>query len=154
MENTRRDRVLEIFFRGLRGEDLCVQKLADEYEGKVKVGKVNVDEQPELAAAFRVASIPTVVLFKDGEIAEDSTEVFSYFVCCVCPVKPLKAGLCYRPSDSAIKAIGEHTMIGKPEIGFMFPCFDDRATNIYNALYYTKDIANVHPSFIKTISSS
>ena len=88
---------------------------------------------------------------KDGEVSEDSSEVFSYFVCCVCPVKPLKAGLCYRHSDSAIKAIGEHTMIGKPEIGFMFPCFDDRATNIYNALYYTKDIANVHPSFIKTI---
>ena len=36
MENTRRDRVLEIFFRGLRGEDLCVQKLADEYEVSTK----------------------------------------------------------------------------------------------------------------------
>lgn len=88
---------------------------------------------------------------KDGEVAEDSTEVFSYFVCCVCPVKPLKSGLCYRASDSAIKALGEHTMIGKPELGFMFPCFDDRATNIYNALYYTRDIANVHPGFIKNI---
>ena len=49
-----------------------ISELADEYEGKVKVGKVNVDEQPELAAAFRVASIPTVVLFKDGEIADRS----------------------------------------------------------------------------------
>ena len=49
-----------------------ISELADEYEGKVKVGKVNVDEQPELAAAFRVASIPTVVLFKDGEIADTS----------------------------------------------------------------------------------
>ena len=36
MENTRRDRVLEIFFRGLRGEDLFVQKLADEYEVSTK----------------------------------------------------------------------------------------------------------------------
>ena len=49
-----------------------ISELADEYEGKVKVGKVNVDEQPELAAAFHVASIPTVVLFKDGEIADTS----------------------------------------------------------------------------------
>ena len=36
MENTRRDRVLEIFFRGLRGEDLCVQNLAAEYEVSTK----------------------------------------------------------------------------------------------------------------------
>lgn len=49
-----------------------ISELAEEYEGKVKVGKVNVDEEPELAATFKVASIPTVVLFKDGEIAETS----------------------------------------------------------------------------------
>ena len=49
-----------------------ISELADEYEGKVKVGKVNVDEEPELAAKFSIASIPTVVLFKDGEIAETS----------------------------------------------------------------------------------
>lgn len=49
-----------------------ISELAEEYEGKVKVGKVNVDEEPELAATFKVASVPTVVLFKDGEIAETS----------------------------------------------------------------------------------
>ena len=45
MENTRRDRVLEIFFRGLRGEDLCVQKLADEYE--VSARNALVRKKPE-----------------------------------------------------------------------------------------------------------
>ena len=49
-----------------------ISELAEEYEGKVKVGKVNVDEQPELAAAFNVASIPMVVLFKDGKVADAS----------------------------------------------------------------------------------
>lgn len=44
--------------------------LAEEYQGKVKVGKINVDEQGELAAKYRVMSIPTVMLFKDGQIAE------------------------------------------------------------------------------------
>ena len=38
-------------------------------EGKVKVGKVNVDEQPELAGQYGVMSIPTAILFKGGEIA-------------------------------------------------------------------------------------
>lgn len=87
---------------------------------------------------------------KDGE-KQDSTEVFSYIVCCVCPIKPLKAGLSFRSSDSTFRAIAEQTMLGAPELGFMFPTFDDRTTNIYNTLYYTRDVSNIHPSFIQTI---
>jgi len=45
-----------------------IAEIADEYDGKIKVGKVNVDEQPELAAAFRVESIPLLVAVKDGAI--------------------------------------------------------------------------------------
>ena len=44
-----------------------VAQLADEYEGKVKVCKVNVDDEPDLASKYRVMSIPYVVLFKNGE---------------------------------------------------------------------------------------
>ncbi len=47
-----------------------VDQIATEYEGKVKVGKVNVDEQGELASQFRVMSIPTLMVFKDGKLAE------------------------------------------------------------------------------------
>jgi len=43
-----------------------VAELAEELDGRVKVGKVNVDEEPELAARYRVESIPTVVLIQDG----------------------------------------------------------------------------------------
>lgn len=46
-----------------------VDEFAEENEGKVKVGKVNVDEQPELAGQYGVMSIPTAILFRDGEIA-------------------------------------------------------------------------------------
>jgi len=49
-----------------------VEEIANEYEGKIKVGKVNVDNQPELAAVFGVASIPTVVVMKNGEITNKS----------------------------------------------------------------------------------
>ena len=44
-----------------------VAKIAEENEGKIKVGKVNVDEEQALAIKFRVASIPTVIAFKDGK---------------------------------------------------------------------------------------
>lgn len=43
-----------------------IDSLAEEYDGKIAVGKVNVDEQGDLAAQFGIASIPTVIIFKDG----------------------------------------------------------------------------------------
>lgn len=49
-----------------------VEELAHELEGKVKVGKVNVDEQNELAIKYQVASIPTLLLFKNGELVNTS----------------------------------------------------------------------------------
>jgi len=49
-----------------------IAELAEELEGKVKVGKVNVDEQGELAMQYRVASIPTLLLFKDGQLTKTS----------------------------------------------------------------------------------
>ena len=44
-----------------------VEKLAEQYEGKAVIGKVNVDEQQELAVRYGVMSIPTVIFFKDGK---------------------------------------------------------------------------------------
>ena len=47
-----------------------ISQIDEKYADTVKVGKVNVDEEPELASAFRVSSIPMLVLFKDGGIAK------------------------------------------------------------------------------------
>jgi len=49
-----------------------VAQIAEEYDGKVKVGKVNVDEEPELAAAFQVESIPMIAVLKNGKITNVS----------------------------------------------------------------------------------
>ena len=46
-----------------------VAEIAEEKKGTLKVGKVNVDEQEALAAEYRVMSIPTFILFKDGKVA-------------------------------------------------------------------------------------
>ena len=45
-----------------------IAEISERYEGKVKVGKVNVDEENELAMKYQISSIPTLVLFKDGKI--------------------------------------------------------------------------------------
>ena len=44
-----------------------IEEIANDYEGKVKVVKVNVDEQPNLASKYGIASIPTVIVFKNGK---------------------------------------------------------------------------------------
>lgn len=47
-----------------------VAEIADENEGKIKIGKINVDEEPELAVQFKVSSIPTLMLFENGQIRD------------------------------------------------------------------------------------
>lgn len=47
-----------------------VEKMAEELKGKVKVGKINVDEEPQLAEKYHVVSIPTFVIIKDGKVVE------------------------------------------------------------------------------------
>jgi len=49
-----------------------IEQLAEEYEGKAKVGKVNVDEEGELSQVFGVMSIPTIVLVKDGKVVKQA----------------------------------------------------------------------------------
>jgi thioredoxin 1 len=47
-----------------------IDELASEYDGKVKVGKVNIDEHQELATRYGIRAIPTMLIFKNGEIAD------------------------------------------------------------------------------------
>ena len=87
----------------------------------------------------------------DEVFDEGSSEVFDYFICCVCPVKDAKAALRYESEERAFRGASTGHVLGAPEIGFMFPSFDDRCANIYNLLYYSHNVSEIHDEFIKGI---
>lgn len=94
------------------------------------------------------------VPYKGGDdqvFDEGSSEVFDYFICCVCPVKDAKAALRYRSEERAFRGSSTGHVLGAPEIGFMFPAFDDRCANIYSLLYYSHSVSQIHDEFIKGI---
>ncbi len=94
------------------------------------------------------------VPFKSKEDAfqpDNSEEVYTFLICSVCPVKQTKANLHYVPEEKLFHDGAMHQMVAAPALGFLFPAFDDRATNIYNALYYTRDIKTSQEGLIEAL---
>ena len=89
---------------------------------------------------------------KDDSFQKDaSDETYTYLVCAVCPVKETKPNLHYVPEEKLFHDGAMNQMVSAPAIGFLFPAFDNRSTNIYNALYYTKDVKQSQESFVEAV---
>lgn len=89
----------------------------------------------------------------DGESLE-STTMFSYIMCAVCPVKEAKATLAYDPTKQGFHTRSCEWNVSMPELGFLYPAFDGRQSNIYNALYYVKNVDDNRESFAKSLFST
>lgn len=87
----------------------------------------------------------------DSTQADASGEVFTYFLCAICPVKEAKANLRYVAENKEFHDGGLAQVVSAPEMGFMFPAFDSRATNIYNALFYTHSPKLAHEELISAL---
>ena len=86
---------------------------------------------------------------KDDSFQADASDtVFRYFVCSVCPVKDPATGLCFDHAENSFHCCNIGSNVDKPTLGFMFPTFDDRAANIYNALYYVRKPEELHRELI------
>jgi len=94
------------------------------------------------------------VPFKSKDDSRDSgrsDETYTFLLCAVCPVKQTKATLHYVPEEKIFHDGGITNVVSAPELGFLFPAFDDRATNIYNALYYTHSPKENHEAFVDAV---
>ncbi|MDE6455728.1 MAG: DUF4317 domain-containing protein, partial [Dysosmobacter sp.] len=89
---------------------------------------------------------------KDGEPDPDGAdEVFSYILCSVCPVKNCKMELGYFPGENEFHSCAAGQIVSPPELGFLFPAFDGRAANIYNALFYARKPERLHQEFLDAV---
>ena len=80
----------------------------------------------------------------DLEVPDASETVFRYFVCAICPVKPTKPALSYFASENEFHQREEDWVVAAPDVGFLFPAFDDRASNIYKTVFYARDAETRH----------
>ena len=88
---------------------------------------------------------------KDAGKDEESTEIFRYILCAICPIKMAKPSLSYYVRENCFRNVVADSVISPPALGFMFPAFDNRSTNLYGALYYTRATDNNHPEFTNAI---
>ena len=82
---------------------------------------------------------------------DQSDEVYTYLICTICPVKQTKANLHYVPEEKLFHDGAMNQMVSSPALGFLFPAFNDRATDIYSALYYTHDISVSQDALIEAL---
>ena len=89
---------------------------------------------------------------KDDSFQKDnSEESYTFFICAVCPVKQTKPNLHYVAEEKLFHDGAMNMMVSAPALGFLFPAFDGRSTNIYNALMYSKDIKDGHEAFVESV---
>ncbi len=87
----------------------------------------------------------------DAYHSDNSEETYKYILCAICPVKQTKATLHYVPEEKQFHDGAMIHQVSVPTAGFLFPAFDNRATNIYNALYYTKDVKNSQDALVEEL---
>ena len=88
----------------------------------------------------------------DGLGMEDaSDEVYSYLLCSICPVNLSKPGLSYHPESNLFQNCSRDWLVDMPEIGFLFPAFNDRSTDLHSTLYYTKNADVPHEEFVDSV---
>ncbi len=91
----------------------------------------------------------------DGIAMEDaSDEIYNYILCSICHVTLSKPGLGYNEEENTFHSQRQFHMIDLPDIGFLFPAFNDRSEDRDIVLYYTKDVNNFQTEFISYILDS
>ncbi len=133
----------------LRNSALGDEAAVEAFFSKV-METVSMDTNYLILLAYDAYDVP--FRGKDGsDMADGSDQMFRYILCSICPVKLSKSALSFHSQDQAFHNSKTDWIVCNPELGFLFPAFDDRSTNLYGALTYTRDTADNHQAFVEKI---
>lgn len=90
----------------------------------------------------------------DGEKDFDSSSMFTYILCSICPVKLTKPALSYYSHENKFHSVMANSVVCAPELGFMYPVFDERTSNIYGTLLYTRSTKESRDDFAESVFAS
>lgn len=88
----------------------------------------------------------------DGLTMDDASDtVFEYLLCCICPVNLSKPGLSYDAVANEFHNRVRDWIVEMPEVGFLFPAFNDRSSDLHSTLYYTKNPEEPHSELVDQV---
>ena len=134
------------FLLRLKNSKLQDDQLKDDFYDKI-IENYDYGENYYIILIHAVYDIPGKS--SDGlEMFDASDEIYEHILCSICPVKLSKAGLCYNAETNSIEDRIRDWIVEMPDLGFLFPVFNDRSTDIHGILYYTKNAEELRSTFV------
>ena len=134
------------FLLRLRESKLQDDALVDEFYDRV-IDSYDYGENYYIILIHAVYDIPGKS--SDGlEMFDASDEIYDHILCSICPVKLSKAGLCYNAETNHIEDRIRDWLVEMPDLGFLFPVFNDRSADIHGILYYSKNAEQLRSTFV------
>ena len=154
--------ILELDFESEQEQEGGIQKLLyDVKESGLKDAELLQKLYTRIIENYRYPDNYLILLFhdrydvmkktSDGQTLDESEEVFEYIIGAVCPVVLSKPGLGYLPGEQRIGTVARERVVDVPQIGFLFPAFDDRSADIHKIDYYVKDVKDGEADFAEEV---
>ncbi len=130
----------------LRDSQLRDDDLINEFYDKI-IESYDYGENYYIVLVHGIYDVPGKA--QDGTVIDDASDyVYEFIQCAICPVKLTKGALSYNTDKNAIENRKRDWIVEAPETGFLYPAFNDRQTDIYGTLYYTKKADQLHDKLI------
>ena len=137
------------FLLRLKDSELKDDALLEEFYDKV-IEHYDYGENYYIVLIHCAYDIPAKT--SDGiEMFDASDYVYSFIQCSICPVKLSKEGLSYNPLTNTIENRNRDWLVEAPDLGFLFPAFNDRNTDIHSLLYYSKNAEELKTELIDEV---
>ena len=137
------------FLLKLRNSKLKDDALLEEFYEKI-IANYDYGENYYIILIHAVYDIPGKA--SDGqEMFDSSDEIYEHLLCSICPVNLSKAGLCYNAETNNIEDRIRDGIVEMPDLGFLFPVFNDRSSDIHSMLYYSKNAEQLRSTFVEEI---